>query len=373
MTPVHAEHSDDSMAWTGAEFPDKSGFLYRLTADNIAAIDALLDRLANVPRDEITPKMTSHRAIDVDLRAVYDDILSGKGLAVIGGFPVDRPIEELERFFWIVMSHFGNPVSNNSLGDRVVRVQQEPLSDGVQAARGTKSNGELAMHNDAGDILGLLCVHEPVSGGASQFSSGPAAHNTILAERPDILPILYKGFPHHRRSEQYDHQPDITPYDVPIFSAVDGSICINFTYSSIAPALHALGRQLTPAEDEALDILRNVLLDQQVEFRLAAGELVLANNFAMCHSRSDYVDGDEPSRRRLLLRAWTEVPISDRRLPLGREYYHMENKNGGFGYDPIPGRAGKIAKNEYVNVSPELADMFKAAQAKPKRHVGHDD
>ena len=64
--------------------------------------------------------------------------------------------------------------------------------------------------------------------------------------------------------------------------------------------------------------------------------------------------------------AWTEVPIEDRRLPLGREFFHMENAGGHLGYDPVPGREGRIAINDYDNVDEGLADLFKAAQAKPK-------
>jgi hypothetical protein len=222
------------------------------------------------------------------------------------------------------------------------------------------------MHNDAADILSLLWVRQAEHGGESQFSSGPAAHNTILATRPDILPILYRGFPHHRRSEQPDGQPDITPYDVPIFSNVAGRICINFTYSSILPALHELGRELTPEEREAIEILRAVLVRQQVEVRMQAGDAAMGNNFAMCHSRSDFVDGPDPERRRLLLRAWMEVPVEDRRLPIGREFFHMENEGGRLGYDPVPGREGRIAINDYSNVDEGLANLFKAAQAKPK-------
>lgn len=367
MTPVHLDVVNDTMAWTGADLPDKEMFVHVLTPANVAAVDALLAKWRDVPRDDITPDMARHPQLDADLAKVYAELMSGRGLVVLRGFPVDRPIEEIERFYWIVMSHFGELLSNNSLGSRMVRVQQELLTGGVQPARGTKSRAELAMHNDAGDLLGLLCVHEPLSGGESQFSSGVAAHNSIFRTRPDILPILYRGFPHHRRSEQHDDQPDITPYNVPIFSAQNGRICINFTYSSIAPALKILGRELTPKEEEAIEILRNVLLDQQVEFKLARGEAVLANNFAMCHSRSDYVDGPDPEKRRLLLRVWTEVPRAERRLPLGRDYYHMENRNGGLGYDPVPGRAEAVAGNDYKNVSDELAEMFKAAQAKPKK------
>ena len=113
-------------------------------------------------------------------------------------------------------------------------------------------------------------------------------------------------------------------------------------------------------------MLRNVLVEQQVEFRLESGEAAVANNFAMCHSRSDFVSSTDPKKARCFLRAWMEVPREDRRLPIGREYFHMENKDLRLGYDVVEGRDGTIARNDYSNVDAALADMFKAAQAKPK-------
>jgi hypothetical protein len=320
-----------------------------------------------MPRDEIERSHVGHPDVDGPAREVYDELISGRGLVVVRGFPVEEhSVDEIEIMYWAWLSHFGRLVSNNSFGHRMVRVQQEVLPGGVQPARGTKSAAELAMHNDAADLFSLLWIHQAEQGGESQYSSGVAAHNTILATRPDILPVLYRGFPHHRRSEQPDDQPDVTPYDVPIFSNVDGRICINFTYSSILPALHELGRELTPAEEEAIEILRSVLVRQQFEMRMQRGDAAMANNFAMCHSRSDFIDGPDPERRRLLLRAWTEVPLKDRRLPIGREFFHMENEGGHLGYDLVPGREGRIAINDYNNVDEELANLFKATQAKPR-------
>ena len=98
---------------------------------------------------------------------------------------------------------------------------------------------------------------------------------------------------------------------------------------------------------------------------MESGEACVANNYAMCHSRSDFVDGDTPEERRLLFRTWMEVPARDRRLPVGREFFHMENEGGRLGYDEVPGREGRIARNDYVGVPESLADMFKAAQVKP--------
>ena len=367
LTPIHEHRVDDAMAWVGTDFAGKDDLAFDLSAKNVAALETILARTAHKDRDEISDEDARHPDLDDDLARLYRELMFGRGLAVVRGFPVaQHSIEDLERIYWAFCTHLGYLVSNNSFGHRMVRVQEEVLPNGVQPARGTKSSAELAMHNDAADILSLLCVYPAAEGGDSQFSSGPAAHNTILATRPDVLPILYRGFPHHRRSEQPDDQPDVTPYDVPIFSNVDGRICINFTYSSILPAMHELGREFTPEETEAVELLRAVLVRQQVEVRLESGEAAVANNFSMCHSRSDFVSSTDPQRTRCLLRAWMEVPIADRRLPIGREFFHMENAGGRLGYDVVPGRDAAVARNDYANVPEELANLFKAAQAKPK-------
>ena len=368
LTPIHDSPIDGPMAWVGSDVTSKEQLTFDLTPKQVAALESVLTKTADKDRDEVRAEDARHPDLDDDLhRGVYEQLMFGRGLVVARGFPCDEhSIEDLERIYWIFCSHLGYLVSNNSFGHRMVRVQEELLADRKQPARGTKSRAELAMHNDAADILGLLCVHQALEGGESQFASGPAAHNTILRDHREILPILYRGFPHHRRSEQPDDQPDVTPYDVPIFSTNSrGEVCINFTYSSIAPALAVLDRELTAEEERAMEILRKVLVRQQVEVRLERGEAVVANNFSMCHSRSDFVDGDDPSERRCYLRAWMEVPIEDRRLPLGREFFHMENQDLRLGYDVVPGRDAQIARNDYVNVDEGLADMFKAAQAKP--------
>jgi hypothetical protein len=59
-------------------------------------------------------------------------------------------------------------------------------------------------------IVGLMCVRQ-ARDGYSQYASGLAVHNEILATRPDFLmPILYRGFPHHRRGEEAPTASPIT-------------------------------------------------------------------------------------------------------------------------------------------------------------------
>src|SRR3712207_7918173 len=62
-----------------------------------------------------------------------------------------------------------------------------------------------------------------------------------------------------------------------------------FPYTTLfrsLPAMKTIGREFTPKEEEAVELLRSILVEQQVEFRLESGEAAVANNFAMCHSRS---------------------------------------------------------------------------------------
>ena len=369
MTPIHHERINHPCAWLGSDFRSKDDLAFDLTRKHAAALEDLLVRLKDVPMEQIVLTQCVHPALDQDLACILDELVDGRGLVLVRGFPVqDHSIEEIEKMYWVFTRHLGPHLSQNSFGLKMVRVQQELLPGGVQPARGTKSANELAMHCDSGDIFALLYVQQADQGGESQFSSGPAAHNAILESRPDLLPVLYRGFPYHRRSEQPPHQARITPYKVPVFANVNGRISINFTYSSILPAMHELGRAFSQEESEALDTLRQALVEQQLELRAATGEMSIANNFAMCHSRSSYVDGPDPKRRRLVLRCAPELPPWRKRLPLhlGPEFFQRENEAGRVGDDLVPGRDGRIARNDYDAVPEELANLFKEAQRKPK-------
>ena len=367
-TAIYTEQVSDSMSWTGADFASKEDFAFDLSARNVAALESILAKTAGKDRDEITPDDARHPDLDDDLARLYRDLMFGKGLACVRGFPVEQhSIEDLERIYWAFCTHLGYLVSNNSFGHRMVRVQEEILPNGVQPARGTKSRAELAMHNDAADILSLLCVYPAAEGGESQFASGPAAHNRILTERPDLLDVLYQGFPHHRRSEQPDDQPDVTPYDVPVFSQIDGRICINFTYSSILPAMKTIGREFTAGAERGR---RTAAQHPRSSSRSSSGWNPARRPWpttSRCAIRGPTSSAAMIRRRPVASCApgW-RCRAKDRRLPIGREYFHMENKDLRLGYDMVEGRDGAIARNDYKNVDPALADMFKAAQAKPK-------
>jgi hypothetical protein len=367
MTPILQQRIHHADAWTARDIKSKDEIAFDLARKHVDALQETFLRLKDVLRDEIVLAQCRHPALDDDLHGVLEEVLEGRGLVLLRGFPVaDHPVEDLEKIYWILTRHFGPHLTANSFGHKIVRVQDEALAGGGNSARGTKGRDELAMHTDSGDLFSLLYVHQAERGGESQFSSASAAHNRVLEERPDLLPILYRGFPHHRRGEQADYQPMVTPYNVPVFANNNGRIALRWTYSSFIPAFSALGYQPTEKENEALEFMSRILQEQQVEFRPESGEMTLANNFAMAHSRSSFVDGDVPEKRRLVLRAWMELPPWRKRLPihLGREFHQFENEGGRVGVDAQPGRDGRMARNEYVNVPEDVSDLIRQTQKK---------
>ena len=361
MTPIYDKHIDHPMAWRGSEIRSKDDFARDLTGRQQAALLEVLARVQGIPRNDIRREHCGHPDLDAELEKVFNEIQHGRGVVVLRGAPIGGlSVDDIEKMYWVLGTHLGEALSHNSIGVRMTRVQEERLKDGTQTARGTKSRAELAMHCDSTDILGLMCVRPARSGGETQFSSVLAVHNDILATRPDILPILYRGFPHHRRGEQPDGMPMVTPYDIPIFCNVDGYISSYIAFGSIYAGLQALGRTPTEQEQEALDILQDTMIRLQFNLSWEAGDICFANNLAMFHSRSDYVDWDEPEKRRLLLRYWLE-PTRDRRPVVPQIHLH-ENKGQRNGVDPVPGRT--IAANEYVEMPPDVIEAIKRGQKK---------
>ena len=250
----------------------------------------------------------------------------------------------------------------------MVRVQEEILPNGVQPARGTKSRAELAMHNDAADILSLLCVYPAARAARASSRADPRRTTRSWPSGPTCSPCSTTA----SRITGAASSPTTSRTSRRTTSRSsrrsDGRICINFTYSSILPAMHALGREFTAEQKRTRSsFLRNILVDATARVALESGE-------AVCRQQLRAVPlavglrQQQRSRRRPVgscARGW-RCRVEDRRLPIGREYFHMENKDRRLGYDPVPGPRRSDRPQRLQERRPRLADMFKAAQAKPK-------
>ncbi len=364
MTPIYRERIDHPMAWRGSDIRSKDEISFDLSARHVAALKDVLHRVNGMALEDIRREHCGHPALDADMARIFDEVQNGRGMMFLRGIPVaDHPLPEIEKMYWALDTHLGTALSQNCLGHCITYVQEELLPGGVQATRGHKSRQDLAMHTDNAEIFTLLCVRKAREGGQTQFTSALAVHNDLLANRPEVLPVLYRGFPYHRRGDQPDDHPMVTPYDMPVLSNVDGHISVCLIIGSIMAGLHERGRSLTDEEQAALDAFHEATMRLQFEQRYEPGEMSVVNNLTIVHSRSEYRDWDEPEKRRLLLRIWLEA-ARDRR-PVVREMSLYENKHHLFGCDPVPGRSH--ARNDYAAVPESLLNIIKEGQKKQLR------
>ena len=338
MTAIHTVPANHKMIWRGGDFT-KDDAAFDLTQRHAAALEDVLHRVnkAGIDVADITPADCRHPALDADLERVFDEIQEGRGIVIVRGIPVtEYSVEDVGRMFWALGAHLGRGVSQSAVGDVLGMVRDETPPGGEESARGYTSRRELSLHVDLAQIVGLMCVRQARTGGKSQYAAGLAIHNEIAAARPDLLPMLYRGFPYHRRGEEAPDAPCITPYDIPVFSVRDGEMSVFMVREIFNAAFRELKRAFTPQEIEAIDTFRETAQQLQFETRLEAGEATFLNNYTVMHARSEFEDWDEPERKRLMLRLWLDA--ERKRRPVVPEIHIYENEGGRSGIDKQPGR-----------------------------------
>ena len=360
VTPIHKGRLIGPMAWVGSDLKSVDDFAFQILPQHNLALMEILQRTRHLERAAIKRKDCAHPDLDADLQSVLDKVQNGTGVVLLRGLPVKGlSAEDIERVFWILGTHLGPALSQYSFGDTLVRVQQEKPKTGEQSSRGSKASQELSMHTDFCEVMGLMCVRVAPVGGESHLCSVLGVHNEIMQTRPEILPILYRGFPYHRRGEQPDDQEPVTPYTVPVLANVDGYISTMFLRGHALAGLAELGLRPTDDELEALNVFRDVALRQRVSFRMAPGEALVINNYTVLHSRSEYFNGPEPAPQRLMLRLWLEAGL-DRR-PVVPELVVYRNKGGRNGVDAVPGRS--MAQTDYHRVSEKSLQVLRVERS----------
>lgn len=280
----------DETAWSATDYPGRDDWALALPAAAIAELEADAPALP---------------ATDAFVEGVLAALETGRGFILLAGWPAER--HDREDNAW-ALSRLGARLGR--IVDQTVRRNRiEDITDrGLpfdHTTRGYSGTAYLPFHTDGSDYTALMCLGAAAEGGVSILASAATAHNTILDERPDLLEILCRGFHHHRRGEQGQGEPPVTPERLPVFRAEGGLIhcCYNRNPNDW---LEREGIEVTPIETEALDYLDAVLErpDIQVRMELRPGDIQLINNYVVLHSRTAYLDG--PGHKRHLLRLWIQ-------------------------------------------------------------------
>lgn len=239
-----------------------------------------------------------------------------RGFCLWRGFPVERYTQsELEAVFWGIGRHIGTPVPVNAEGHLLGHVHNLGYDVRDTKVRNYQTAAELCFHNDTSDIIGLMCLSAPRSGGTSGLASVAAIHNSIMNERPDLLRELYQPMAIDRRGEAGWPEEGPDPYfALPIFTYHKGYLTARVSLRSYYESAQRFAGvpPLTERQNEALDLFEETSRrpEMHIEFDLQPGDIQLINNYCVLHRRGAFEDWPEPERRRHLLRLWLSVPDS---------------------------------------------------------------
>jgi len=217
-TPVFATPIRHPSAWTVADFRSPPDYSIDLDAVQLRDIADAMRRIkaAGIGLDGL---QREHFEV-LSLRPVVEEILrqikDGRGFVLLRGLPVEEySKDELGLIFWGIGTHLGRGLSQSVMGDRLGHVKDFSRED--PGARAYRNKQELSPHTDSCDLVGLLCLRNAqAGGGVSRLTSAISVHNTLLAEHPDVLAALYRGYVRHRRGEEQPGELPYTPYRVPV-------------------------------------------------------------------------------------------------------------------------------------------------------------
>jgi hypothetical protein len=300
----------DPAGWSPAELRDVAGWSYRIgdrEADELAAGIAAV-RCSGAPIVEVARENFPLGPFADILADVRRELVDGRGIVMLQGFPVERFDREATAIAYIGLgSHLGQTMSQNKQGHVLGHVKDLGGDYADPHTRGYMTRAEMRFHADACDYVGLLCVQASRSGGASRVASSVTVYNRILERRPDLARVLTEDFYRSRSGETDAGDPPF--FKQPIFSFTDGYFSATGAGAVIDKAQNLPGvPKFTAAQKQAIEVYRAAVEECALDIDFKPGDIQFLNNFVMLHTRREYEDWPEPARKRHLLRLWLSDP-----------------------------------------------------------------
>lgn len=289
-------------AWRGPELAQSSSWIYELSD---AEIESASNAAAELKKKGLSFPSFTQADFPLPLLADFfanaaDELEDGRGFLLVRGFPVDRLDEhDLNTMLYGFGLNLGLPVRQNPKGDLIGRVENVgDLND--KNTRVYETNRYLPYHTDPSDVFGLLCVRQAKSGGLNALVSSAVVYNELLEHHPEYVGLFYRRWLQAHLGDEVSS---------PIFSYHDEKMTCRYLRQYIELGHENHGFELTQVEINALDLFDEITHDASIrlEVMLEPGDMLLANNASILHSRTSFEEFDEPSQRRRMLRLWLKM------------------------------------------------------------------
>ena len=317
---------DGPTAWRGADLARTDEWIRRLTPAEVDELDAALrvctarcDRIVDIGPDSF-PLPT----LAATLRSIRDDVMRGRGLAVLRGIPVERySREEVARLYFGIGRYMGTLRSQNAKGHllgHVCDIGHDHHHNAYQ--RGYAAAGPLGFHTDSVDIVALMCLAPAKKGGDSKVVSSVTVHNEMWKRRPDLAPLLFAPVYRDRRGEIPAGKD---PWWVmAVYQWYRNELFSHYSTVYIRSAQRFReAKRLTAEQVETFELMESIAAEPDMHYRMpfAAGDIQFVNNHHVFHGRAAYEDWPDEGRRRHLLRLWICPPDGPELPPAYAERY----------------------------------------------------
>ena len=303
-------------AWTVASLRTLAPWYYDLSANEQAECIRAVERGLSLEPDirRWNTGTFQWRGMDKKIESWRSHLDGrGRGFQLLRGVPVQAlGTRGCEAFFWGMGLRLGIPGAQNTDGDLLGHVID--LRD-TKPGRLYRTAKAIGFHCDTADVVGLLCVATPKSGGQSRIASSLAIYNALLSERPELIDRFYQPFAtdaHGQRGMPFMYT----------YSARHAHDRLRIFYHS------DYFRTGTLKANELCDKRTFELLNRFdalanspeycLSMDLEVGDAQFVSNHSIVHSRASYIDHEEPERRRHLLRLWLSLPTESQHRWLKR-------------------------------------------------------
>jgi len=228
---------------------------------------------------------------------------NGRGFVLLKGLPVERYSGgEIRIIYYGLGLHLGSPVRQNYNGDLLGVVMNVGDLNDAQT-RVYETNAYLPYHTDPSDVVGLLCLQPAKNGGLSSLVSTASVYNEIVENHPEFIALYYRQF-------FSAHLGTKEPTYTPIFSYNEGKLSCRFLRQYLELGHEMMNQPMSAVEIEALNIFDSITHDpkMRINMMMEPGDIQLANNYAILHSRTEFEDYEEEALRRKKLRLWLKMP-----------------------------------------------------------------